>query len=95
MSQQVQTPHRPTLKQVNKPFKSRFATKGEIKRRNKGRVDDRTTHRSHIKSIPKDIGRNNRKNMAKQFSQQKRELVLLKKRLGHAVDAPPIFVVKI
>jgi pre-rRNA-processing protein TSR1 len=90
MSEQLHTPHRPTLKQVNKPFKSRFATKGEIKRRNKGRVDDRSEQRLHIKNVPKDISRNNRKNMAKQFSRQKREAVLLRKRLGHTADSPPI-----
>ncbi|KAI9442542.1 ribosome biogenesis protein tsr1 [Lactarius indigo] len=39
--------HRPTLKQTNKPFKSRHATKASLKERAKGRVSRRTTKIVH------------------------------------------------
>lgn len=75
--------HRPTLKQVNKPFKSGHATKGAQKRAAKGTPlahtgkNEAQPARAHKTNPLRAAGnaqgsRSNRRNEAKQISQQKR-----------------------
>lgn len=72
--------HRPgPLKQKNKPFKSKFASKGSIKKKLKGRVE-KSSERQCVKSI-KSEGKLNRKNTLKQVQQKKREEHMKKLRL--------------
>ena len=70
--------HRPTLQQKNKPFKSGHATKGARKRATKGNVaPDPTASRGPKTPVLRTSGsaegsRKNRRNEARQVSQQKR-----------------------
>lgn len=71
--------HRPTLKQANKPFKSGHATKGAQKRASKGKIEGAARgHKSNpLKTSGSTQGsRSNRRNEAKQVSQQKRAAIL-------------------
>ncbi|KAJ1660572.1 ribosome biogenesis protein tsr1 [Dispira simplex] len=61
--------HRATLKQKNKPFKSRHATKGALKQRNNGKVQRETVKGRTIKVTR----RADRRNTAKLAQQRKRE----------------------
>ncbi|KAJ1957995.1 ribosome biogenesis protein tsr1 [Dispira parvispora] len=61
--------HRATLKQKNKPFKSRHATKGALKQRNNGKVQRETIKGRTIKVTR----RADRRNAAKLAQQRKRD----------------------
>ena len=64
--------HRPgPLKHKNKPFKSKHASKGSIKKQARGRVE-KISERQYVKSL-KSEGKLNRKNTLKQTQQKKRE----------------------
>ncbi len=83
--------HRPTGgKQQNKPFKSKHASKGQIRDRNKGKIE-----RVSNKAVPKTAheSKEARKNKARQLAKQKREQVIQKKRLGKTNEGPPLLVV--
>ncbi|KAH9058794.1 ribosome biogenesis protein tsr1 [Lactarius vividus] len=67
--------HRPTLKQTNKPFKSRHATKASIKVRAKGRVSRRTTKIVHDSGADAQ-SKLNRRNRSKQIQLRKRQSLL-------------------
>lgn len=77
------------LKQQNKPHKTKFASKGELKTSLKGRVESssRTNFKKTI-ALTKD----ERKLRQKQLQNNKRKLILEEKRLGHK-DHPPKVVV--
>ncbi|WFD41459.1 ribosome biogenesis protein tsr1 [Malassezia psittaci] len=72
--------HRPTLKQTNKKFKSGHATKGAQKRLAKGKHEAQTKHihkGNPLRAAGSAPGsRSNRRNEAKQISQQKRAAIL-------------------
>lgn len=71
--------HRSSLKQSNKPFKSRHASKSHLKKQNKGRVERSnitTTGRNAHKASKAD-----RKNKAKMDQLKKRETVVKSNRL--------------
>jgi pre-rRNA-processing protein TSR1 len=86
--------HRATLKQSNKSFKSRHKTKGDVKRLMKGKVGS-DQPRQGIKAASKADAKLNRKNLAKQIQQQKRQQALDKSRQGRADQGPPRLVVRI
>lgn len=67
--------HRPgPLKHKNKPFKSKFSTKGSFKKKFKGRVEAHVPGgRQNIKTIGKADTKLNRKNALKIEQQKKRE----------------------
>lgn len=74
--------HRPTLKQKNKPFKSGHATKGALKRASKGKNEaDPAAPRGPKSHVLRMAGsaegsRKNRRNEARQVSQQKRAALI-------------------
>lgn len=82
--------HRPTLKQTNKPYKSRHATKASIKERAKGRVSRRTT-KIHDASANAQ-SKVNRRNRAKQIQLQKRQSLLSAVSIFGGVDGAPRIV---
>lgn len=77
------------LKQQNKPHKSKFSTKGELKTVLKGRVE--STSRTNFKKAVA-LTKDERKLRQKQIQNNKRKLILEEKRLGHK-DHPPKVVV--
>ncbi|KAI9511128.1 ribosome biogenesis protein tsr1 [Russula earlei] len=82
--------HRPTLKQTNKPFKSRHATKASLKERSKGRVSRpaaKIVHASRAKAGAQ--AKVNRRNHAKQIQLQKRQSLLSAVRVFGGVDGAP------
>jgi len=82
--------HRPTLKQVNKPFKAvSGSSKRELKRQHKGKVQGESP-RTGVKFVDKAGAKDKRKNLAKQIQKQKRQEALDKKRYGHG--APRLVV---
>ncbi|KAG9051122.1 hypothetical protein FS837_011968 [Tulasnella sp. UAMH 9824] len=87
--------HRPSgLKQTNKKFKSRHATKGDLKREAKGRVVRISPKAAAKKSLTAAQTRLNRQNHAKQTQANKRhELVASLKLFGGADGAPRIVAV--
>ncbi|TFK25178.1 ribosome biogenesis protein tsr1 [Coprinopsis marcescibilis] len=84
--------HRPTLKQQNKRFKSKHASKGILKDRSKGRILQ--TPKAGPKSTAAAAQtRLNRKNNAKQIQLQKRNAIMSGTRLFNGVDGCPRIVV--
>ncbi|KAI9021947.1 hypothetical protein DFJ74DRAFT_671178 [Hyaloraphidium curvatum] len=81
--------HRPTLKQTNRSFKSRHATKGSIKAKNKGKVE-RTDVVSRTKSSRSTKA--DRRNAAKLEQKKKRELLTQENRFFQGASAPPKLV---
>ncbi|KAF9257985.1 ribosome biogenesis protein tsr1, partial [Marasmius fiardii PR-910] len=84
--------HRPTLKQQNKPFKSKHATKSSLKEAAKGRVPRQSpkasaTHQNSAAQL-----RLNRKNNAKQVQIKKRHALISATRLFSGVDGAPRIV---
>ncbi|KAJ3192464.1 hypothetical protein HK101_006525 [Irineochytrium annulatum] len=80
--------HRKTLKKDNKAFKSKHATKGSIKAKNKGKGE-----RVSIKSnAGKGSSKADRRNAAKLHQKKKREEVLANARLFTGSSAPPKIV---
>ncbi|RLV92346.1 Ribosome biogenesis protein TSR1 [Spathaspora sp. JA1] len=60
--------HRSTLKNDHKPFKSKHATKGQLKNQYKGKVEKASTTKSNS---TKPLSKLERKNIAKQLKEQK------------------------
>ncbi|KAI0256330.1 ribosome biogenesis protein tsr1 [Lactifluus subvellereus] len=83
--------HRPTLKQTNKPFKSRHATKASIKERSKGRISGQATKMMHASNASAQ-SKINRRNHAKQIQLQKRQSLLASIRIFGGVDGAPRIV---
>lgn len=83
--------HRPTLKQQNKPFKSKHASKGSLKDAAKGRIA-----RELLKSSPTSNAaaqaRSNRRNHAKQSQIKKRNSLISSTRIFNGVDGAPRIV---
>ncbi|KAI8807558.1 hypothetical protein BJ742DRAFT_310548 [Cladochytrium replicatum] len=76
--------HRSTLKQQNKQFKSRHATKGSIKDKSKGKVESQTLS---IKNAAK-VTKAGRKNQSKMMQQRRKQELVEANRLFH--NAPKI-----
>ncbi|KAH9083911.1 ribosome biogenesis protein tsr1 [Lactarius deliciosus] len=83
--------HRPTLKQTNKPFKSRHATKASIKERAKGRVSRRTTKIVHDSGADAQ-SKLNRRNRSKQIQLRKRQTLLSAVSIFGGIDGAPRIV---
>lgn len=83
--------HRPTLKQSNKPFKSKHASKSSLKEAAKGKVQRQTPVQS---TSNKDAAttRLNRRNKAKQNQSKKRESLISATRIFSGVDGAPRIV---
>jgi len=83
--------HQPgALKKAKKPFKSKHATKGSLKRANKGKVE-----REHVKSsTAAAYSKQERKNHSIQHQNNKREELMVQKRLGNTNQGPPKLVVR-
>ncbi|EPQ57123.1 DUF663-domain-containing protein [Gloeophyllum trabeum ATCC 11539] len=83
--------HRPTLKQQNKPFKSKHASKSAIKRTAKGKTS-RTSPNSQPGTPSTAQARQNRRNHAKQIQLQKRQSLVAATRIFSGVDGAPRIV---
>ncbi|KAJ7933768.1 ribosome biogenesis protein tsr1 [Mycena leptocephala] len=83
--------HRPTLKQQNKPFKSKHATKSSIKEAAKGRVP-RQSPKANVGSKIAAQTRLNRRNNAKQAQALKRNALVSATRLFNGADGAPRIV---
>ncbi|CAG8539077.1 15828_t:CDS:10 [Acaulospora colombiana] len=80
--------HRPTLKQINKPFKSKHATKGTLKEQAKGK-----TNRKPIKQVRSNfISKADRRNAAKLEQQKKRAELVKANRLFEGRHGTPKIV---
>jgi pre-rRNA-processing protein TSR1 len=81
--------HRSSLKQSNKAFKSKHASKGQLKAKNKGKVE-----RVAVKSVKnRASSKADRRNAAKIEQQKKREELIAVTRLFTGTNAPPKIVV--
>ncbi|KAJ7162048.1 ribosome biogenesis protein tsr1 [Mycena filopes] len=87
----VEHHHRPTLKQQNKSFKSKHATKSSIKEAAKGRVP-RQSPKANIGTKIAAQTRLNRRNNAKQAQTLKRNALVSATRLFNGVDGAPRIV---
>ncbi|KAK0505090.1 ribosome biogenesis protein tsr1 [Armillaria luteobubalina] len=83
--------HRPTLKQQNKSFKSKHATKSSLKDAAKGRVA-RQSPKAAVSSNTAAQARLNRKNNAKQQQLKKRNALVSATRVFNGVDGAPRIV---
>ncbi|KAJ6594409.1 ribosome biogenesis protein tsr1 [Mycena capillaripes] len=83
--------HRPTLKQQNKPFKSKHATKSSLKELAKGRVP-RESPKANASSKLAAQTRLNRRNNAKQAQTLKRNALVSATRLFNGADGAPRIV---
>ncbi|KAK7005940.1 Bms1-type G domain-containing protein [Favolaschia claudopus] len=83
--------HRPTLKQQNKPFKSKHATKSSLKEAAKGKVP-RESPKASPGSKAAAQTRLNRRNNAKQAQTLKRNALVSATRLFNGVDGAPRIV---
>ncbi|KAF8647031.1 hypothetical protein AX16_006868 [Volvariella volvacea WC 439] len=83
--------HRPTLKQQNKKFKSKHATKGQLKAASKGRTA-RPSVKATIATKSNAQIRLNRRNNAKQIQSKKREELIASTRVFHGADGAPRIV---
>ncbi|KAL4260195.1 Ribosome biogenesis protein Bms1/Tsr1 [Pleurotus pulmonarius] len=83
--------HRPTLKQTNKAFKSKHATKSSIRDAAKGRVSRQSPKTIHGSPNAAQT-RMNRKNHAKQVQAHKRSAIVSATRLFNGVDGAPRIV---
>ncbi|KAK1225651.1 ribosome biogenesis protein tsr1 [Marasmius sp. AFHP31] len=84
--------HRPTLKQQNKRFKSKHATKSSLKEAAKGRVPRQSPKASAANQNSAAQLRLNRKNNAKQAQIKKRNALVSATRLFSGVDGAPRIV---
>ncbi|KAL0575681.1 ribosome biogenesis protein tsr1 [Marasmius crinis-equi] len=84
--------HRPTLKQQNKPFKSKHATKSALKEAAKGRIPRQSPKSSATAQNSAAQLRLNRKNNAKQAQIKKRNAIVSATRLFSGVDGAPRIV---
>lgn len=91
--------HRPSLKQSNKAFKSKHASKGSLKNASKGRVptggSENGQKRRSGKSVDAAQVKANRKNHAKQIQAQKRAAVVAQNKLtkGSEAKAPRVVAI--
>eukprot|EP01101_Sappina_pedata_P007728 TRINITY_DN4140_c0_g1_i1.p1 TRINITY_DN4140_c0_g1~~TRINITY_DN4140_c0_g1_i1.p1 ORF type:complete len:825 (+),score=477.89 TRINITY_DN4140_c0_g1_i1:86-2560(+) len=76
--------HRPTLKQQNKPFKSKFASKGEVRRSVQGKIEKK---REGVKNASKSQTKLDRRNKTKQVIASKRASLISKRRAGALPDS--------
>ncbi|KAJ7661687.1 ribosome biogenesis protein tsr1 [Mycena rosella] len=83
--------HRPTLKQQNKSFKSKHATKSALKEAAKGRIP-RASPKASAGSKTAATTRLNRRNNAKQAQTIKRNALISATRLFNGVDGTPRIV---
>ncbi|KAJ7680791.1 ribosome biogenesis protein tsr1 [Mycena polygramma] len=83
--------HRPTLKQQNKRFKSKHATKSSLKEAAKGRIS-RESPKANVGSKIAAQTRLNRRNNAKQAQALKRNALVSATRLFNGVDGAPRIV---
>ncbi|KAJ7045995.1 ribosome biogenesis protein tsr1 [Mycena alexandri] len=83
--------HRPTLKQQNKSFKSKHATKSSLKEAAKGRVP-RQSPKANVATKIAAQTRLNRRNNAKQAQTLKRNALVSATRLFNGVDGAPRIV---
>ncbi|KAJ3047950.1 hypothetical protein HK097_011022 [Rhizophlyctis rosea] len=82
--------HRSTLKQQNKPFKSKHSSKGALKKLQKGKVDlvaSSVKNKHNLVSHKAD-----RRNAAKLVQQKKRDEIVASNRLFQGVNAAPKIV---
>ncbi|CAG8432701.1 5683_t:CDS:10 [Diversispora eburnea] len=82
--------HRPTLKQVNKPFKSKHKTKGSLKDQEKGKINRKSIKKSTSK--PNFISKADRHNAAKLEQQKKRAEVIKTNRFFEGRHGAPKIV---
>lgn len=89
--------HRPSLKQSNKAFKSKHASKGSLKNASKGRVPNAGDggKRKSGKSADAAQVKANRRNHAKQIHAQKRAAVVAQNKLTKGAEAKAPRVVAI
>ncbi|KAG6873541.1 hypothetical protein C0995_014411 [Termitomyces sp. Mi166 len=83
--------HRPTLKQTNKRFKSKHATKSALKDAAKGRIA-RTSPKASTNTNASAQTRLNRRNNAKQAQAKKRIALISATRVFNGVDGAPRIV---
>ncbi|TFK44273.1 ribosome biogenesis protein tsr1 [Crucibulum laeve] len=83
--------HRPTLKQQNKGFKSKHATKGSLKEAAKGRIA-RQSPKASPTSNSAAQSRLSRRNNAKQAQAKKRDALVSATRVFNGVDGAPRIV---
>ncbi|OSD06969.1 ribosome biogenesis protein tsr1 [Trametes coccinea BRFM310] len=84
--------HRPTLKQKNKPFKSKHATKGALKEVAKGRTQRQSPKAKPSASTAAAQLRTNRRNNAKQVQLKKRQSLVSATRIFSGIDGAPRIV---
>ncbi|KIM75990.1 hypothetical protein PILCRDRAFT_826841 [Piloderma croceum F 1598] len=82
--------HRATLKQQNKPFKSKHATKSSLKEIAKGRIPKTSTKAALTSNAAQ--SRLNRRNNAKQGQTKKRQALVSATRIFNGVDGTPRIV---
>ncbi|KAL1680545.1 hypothetical protein EV122DRAFT_207682 [Schizophyllum commune] len=82
--------HRPTLKQQNKKFKSKHATKSSLKEAAKGRIQRQSPKATQANNAAQ--LRANRRNNAKQAQAKKREAIVTATRLFSGADGAPRIV---
>ncbi|KAI0358546.1 ribosome biogenesis protein tsr1 [Trametes cingulata] len=89
----TETPHhhRPTLKQKNKPFKSKHATKSSLKEVAKGRTQ-RQSPKARASANAAAQLRTNRRNNAKQVQLKKRQSLVSATRIFSGIDGAPRIV---
>ncbi|KAI8049241.1 hypothetical protein BDF22DRAFT_700154 [Syncephalis plumigaleata] len=80
--------HRATLKQANKPFKSRHASKGQLREKSKGRVQRQSIKGASLRKQ----SRLDRRNAAKLEQKKKRESIVALTRLFTGRNAVPKIV---
>ncbi|KAI0075767.1 ribosome biogenesis protein tsr1 [Panus rudis PR-1116 ss-1] len=83
--------HRPTLKQQNKPFKSRHATKGSLKEAAKGRLSKQSPQAVSTANAASQL-RANRRNQSKQVQATKRQALVSATRIFSGADGAPRIV---
>ncbi|THU96748.1 ribosome biogenesis protein tsr1 [Dendrothele bispora CBS 962.96] len=83
--------HRSTLKQQNKPFKSKHATKSSLRDAAKGRIPHQSPKASSTNNNAAQL-RHNRRNASKQVQAKKRSALVSATRLFNGVDGAPRIV---
>ncbi|OSX65953.1 hypothetical protein POSPLADRAFT_1064547 [Postia placenta MAD-698-R-SB12] len=83
--------HRPTLKQQNKPFKSKHATKSSLKEAAKGRSSGQSPKAAPTSNAAAQ-SRLNRRNNSKQAQVKKRQALISATRIFSGVDGAPRIV---
>ncbi|KAI0373939.1 ribosome biogenesis protein tsr1 [Pilatotrama ljubarskyi] len=88
---ETQHHHRPTLKQKNKPFKSKHATKSSLKEVAKGRTQRQSPKARALSNAAAQL-RTNRRNNAKQVQLRKRQSLVSATRIFSGTDGAPRIV---